>query len=243
MCYAGPRNADRELRMNSQQVRALLVDAMARLPGHRPLRIGIDGRSGAGKTTLADALATPLQERGRTCWRASLEDFHLPGHAQRERQQGITPAEYLREAYDYAKIRELLLDPFAPGGNRRSRLDYWNSAADGPFPEDWLEVEPDAILLVDGMFLHTPALRDQWDFTVWLDVDWQVMLRRTARRDGTPGGPAELLREAYKTGRIQRQLWYEQSVRPHERVDVIIDNSDVEHPYVVRAPRPPRRAL
>ena len=103
-------------------------------------------------------------------------------------------------------------------------------------------MKPADLLVVDGMFLHAPALRDQWDFTIWLDVDWQVMLRRTARRDGTPGGSAELLREAYRTGRIQRQLWYEQSVRPHERVDVIIDNSDLEHPYVVRAPRPPRRA-
>ena len=161
----------------------------------------------------------------------------------REKAGGFTADEYLREAYDYGKIRELLLEPTGPGGNRRCRLDFWNSHDDQPFPEEWLEVPEDAILLVDGIFLHTPPLRDQWDFTIWLDVDWQIMLLRGARRDGTKGGPAELQREAYKKGWIQRQVSYEQSVRPHERVDVIIDNSDVEHPYVVRAPRPPRRAL
>ena len=229
--------------MNLPQVLGLLVDALLRVPLQRPLRVGIDGRSGAGKTTLADALADRLEALGRVCLRASLDDFHAPGHEQREKAGGFTPEEYLREAYDYGKIRELLLGPTGPGGQRRCRLDYWNSHDDQPFPEEWLDVPEQAILLVDGQFLHTPPLRDHWDFTIWLDVDWQIMLLRGARRDGTKGGPAELQREAYKKGWIQRQVSYEQSVRPHERVDVIIDNSDVEHPYLVRAPRPPRRAL
>lgn len=228
--------------MNSSQVLAFLVDALVRLPTRRPLRVGIDGRSAAGKTTFADALADRLEALGRVCLRASLDDFHPPGYEQRERTRGFTPAEYLQEGYDYAKIRELLLDPLGPKGNRRCRLDYWNSHADQPFPEDWLDVQEDAILVVDGMFLHTPPLRKHWDFTIWLDVDWQIMLLRRAQRDGTRGGSADLVREAYKTGSLQRHLWYEQSVRPHEQVDVVIDNSDVEHPYIVRAPRPTRRA-
>jgi uridine kinase len=227
--------------MNSRQVLAFLVDAMLHLPAQRPLRIGIDGRSGSGKTTLADTLAERLEALGRVCLRASLDDFHRPGHEQREKTRGFTPAEYLKEGYDYAKIRELLLDPWGPAGSRRCRLDFWNSHQDQPFPEDWQDVQQEAILLVDGMFLHTPALRAQWDFTIWLDVDWQIMLQRRAQRDGTRGGHADLVREAYKTGWIPRHLWYEASVHPHERVDVVIDNSDVAHPYVVRAPRPTRR--
>jgi uridine kinase len=227
--------------MSSAHVLGLLVDHIQALPRHRPLRVGIDGRSGAGKTTLADALADRLEALGRACLRASLEDFHPPGHQQREKAGRLMPAEYLREGYDYAKIRALLLDPLGPGGNRRCRLDYWNSHDDEPFPEDWQDVTSDAILLVDGVFLHAPELREQWDFTIWLDVDWQSALRRAAQRDGTRGGPDELLREAYKTGWMPRQLWYEQAVNPRERVDMIIDNSDVERPYIVRAPSPTRR--
>ena len=207
---------------------------------HRPLRVGVDGRSGAGKTTLADALADRIEALGRTCLRASLDDFHRPGHQQRESSGGVTPAEYLREAYDYAKIRELLLDPLGPRGSRRCRLDFWNSHDDQPFPEDWLDVERDAVLIVDGAFLHAPELRDRWDFTIWLDVDWQKTLLRVARRDGRRGSPADLTREAYAKGWIPRQVWYEETFRPPEQVDVIIDNSDVEHPNVVRAPRPQR---
>jgi uridine kinase len=228
--------------MKSPHVLTFLVDAIEALPRQRPCRVGIDGRSAAGKTALADALADRLEALGRECLRASLEDFHPPGHNQREKAGALTPAEYLQQGYDFAKIRELLLDPLGPDGNRRCRLDCWNSHDDQPFPEDWQDAARDAIVLVDGLFLHTPPLRDQWDFTIWLGVDLQSMLRRQAQRDGTPGGPAELVREAYKTGWLPRHLFYEESVHPHERVDVVIDNSDVGHPYVVRAPRPKRRA-
>lgn len=226
--------------MNFPQVAAYLVDAIRAKPSHRPLRVGIDGRSGAGKTTLADALADRLEALGRGCLRASLDDFHRPGHQQREKAGGYTPAEYLREAYDFAKIRELLLDPLGPQGNRHCRLDFWNAHDDQPFPEDWLDVERDTVLVVDGMFLHTPELREQWDFTIWLEVDWKSTLLRAAQRDGKRGSLADLLRDAYATGWIPRHLWYEETVHPGERVDVIIDNSDVEHPNVVRAPRPKR---
>jgi uridine kinase len=228
--------------MKSPLVSAFLVDAIQRLPRHRPARVGIDGRSCAGKTTLADALADRLEAVGRVCLRATLEDFHRPGHEQREKASGFTPAEYLREGYDYAKIRELLLDPFGPKGNRRCRLDYWNSHADEPFPEDWQDIQQDAILLVDGVFLHTPELRGQWDFTIWLDIDWQTMLQRAAQRDGTRGDHGMLVRAAYKTGWIPRHVHYEESVHPHDLVDVVIDNSKVDRPTIVRAPRPVRTA-
>jgi uridine kinase len=228
--------------MSYAQVATFLTDAIQKLPRDRPQRVGIDGRSGAGKTTLADALADRLEELGRVCLRASLDDFHRPGHDQREKSGAFTPEEYLSEAYDLSKVRELLLDPCGPEGNRRCRLDYWNSHEDRPFPEDWQEVKQDAILLVDGVFLHTPELREQWDFTVWLEVDWQSGLRRVARRDGNRGGRADLLRDSYKTGWIPRHLLYEQTVRPYEQVDVVIDNSDVQNPYIVRAPRPTRTA-
>ena len=226
--------------MNSALVSEFLVDSILARSTHRPLRVGIDGRPGAGKTTLADALADRLEALGRGCLRASLDDFHRPGHQQRERSRALEPAEYLREAYDYAKIRELLLDPLGPRGSRRCRLDFWNYHDDEPFPEDWLDAERDAILIVDGAFLRAPALRDAWDFTIWLDVDWRSILLRAARRDGTRGSPADLMREAYATGWIPRHLWYEETAHARDRADVVIDNSDVERPNVVRAPRPKR---
>ena len=43
----------------------------------------------------------------------------------------------------------------------------------------------DAVLIVDGIFLHRPELRDLWDWSVWLDVPVDVAFARMALRDGT----------------------------------------------------------
>ena len=46
-----------------------------------------------GKVGIALALADRLDATGRACLRASLDDFHPPGHQQRERAVPVTPAE------------------------------------------------------------------------------------------------------------------------------------------------------
>jgi uridine kinase len=220
--------------MNRAQVVAELADRIQRKPSKRPLRVGIDGRTGAGKTTFADQLADRLEDNGRTCLRAGLADFHFPGHEERRMSGAFTPEAYVREPYDSASIRRLLLDPLGPGGDGRCRLDLWNAYADEPFPEDWIVAEPDTILLADGVFLLTPALRAHWDFTIWLDVDWETLLRRAAHRADNRSRSSVRVREEFKTGWMPRHLLYEQGTRPHELVDVVIDNGDIEHPYFVR---------
>ena len=44
----------------------------------RIIRVAIDGVDGAGKTTLADALAPVVAAQGRPTIRASVDDFHHP---------------------------------------------------------------------------------------------------------------------------------------------------------------------
>jgi uridine kinase len=223
-----------------EQVLLAIEASILRMPSHRPLRIGVDGRSGAGKTTLADELADRLEARGRPCLRASIDDFHTPGYEQRAATNGFTPEAFLREAYDYDALGRLLLEPLGPKGSRRCRLDLWNSFDDLPFPEDWVDAPDDAILIVDGAFLLVPRLRPLWDFTIWLDVDWDVMLRRAAHRDPAWVASRDPIREGYRTGWIPRHTLYEQTTRAHELCDVVVDNSDVQRPYIVRARPAPR---
>ncbi len=73
--------------MTSGETRRAVIDALADTVtalrvGH-PTRVAVDGRSAAGKTTLADALADAVRERAREVIRASIDDFHRPGHKYR----------------------------------------------------------------------------------------------------------------------------------------------------------------
>ncbi|MGH6955669.1 MAG: hypothetical protein ACREEW_03270 [Caulobacteraceae bacterium] len=99
--------------------RAALIDALARialaLRRPHPTRIAVEGRSAAGKTTFADALAEALGGSGRQVLRAELDDFHPPGHAARSAAGGYTPQSRYDEAYDYDSFRRLLLAPLGAG--------------------------------------------------------------------------------------------------------------------------------
>jgi uridine kinase len=211
------------------------------MPSKRPLRVSIDGRLGAGKTALADELADRLEAKGRPCLRTSIEDFHFPGYRQRAATNGFTPEGFLQEAYDHAAFLRLVLDPLGPGGSRRCRLDLWNVFDDQPFPEEWLDAPENVILLADGMFLLLPLLRPFWDFAIWLDVDWDVMLRRAAHRDAAWIASLDPVGQGYRAGWIQRHTLYEQLIRPHDVANVVVDNSDLQHPYLVRSRPSPRR--
>jgi uridine kinase len=138
----------------------------------------------------------------------------------------------LREGYDYDAFREFVLEPLSSGGNRQCRLKFWNSQDDVAFPDERVDVDDDAILIVDGVFLQTPLLRSFWDLIVWMDVDWETMLKRAASRDVAWVGSTELVQERYQTGWIPRQKHYERSLRPRESATVVVDNSDIDAPKV-----------
>jgi hypothetical protein len=70
--------------------RADLIVALVR---PHPVRVGVDGYSASGKTTLADALMGPIESRGRPCLRASLDTFKRP-RAERHRYDRESGAGY-----------------------------------------------------------------------------------------------------------------------------------------------------
>jgi len=73
------------------------LDAVARriaaLP--RPARVGIDGVTASGKSTIGDALAVRLE---LPVLRVTIDDFHRP-----------TPQEYYPSSFDFPRFREHVL--------------------------------------------------------------------------------------------------------------------------------------
>src|SRR5919198_165461 len=99
-----------------------IVNWIASLELGHPIRVGLDGRSAAGKTTLADVLADMVQPTlHRPVVRASIDDFHRPGHKFRSMRGEWTARSYYDESYDYLAFRDLVLRPLGAGGNRRLR--------------------------------------------------------------------------------------------------------------------------
>jgi uridine kinase len=199
-----------------------------------PLRVAIDGRSTPGKTSFANELAAQLADRGIECVRASIDDFHHPGHKYRSIRHEWTPETRLAEGNDYASFRRLLLEPLGPGGDRRYRPRLFDSFRDEPWPEEWFEAEPDSIAVVDAAFALLPQLAGCWDYSIWLDISTETMMSRALERDVWLAGSREEVRLRYEQNWQPTHALYESAYRPIERANCVIDNDDVANPRIVR---------
>jgi uridine kinase len=218
--------------------RAAMVDALAGAVtslqlGH-PTRVAVDGRSAAGKTTLADELADVVRGRRREVVRASIDDFHRPGHKYRSQRGGWTPRSYYDEGYDYLAFRDLLLRPLGPGGSRRLRTALFDSFHDAWLPEEWRTVGDQAVAIVDGAFLLRPELAGHWDYVIWLDIDMETMVERARRRDVAWVGSEQAVEERYRRHWIPTHELYERLTDAPARAHAVVDNRDLRRPVLLR---------
>jgi uridine kinase len=214
--------------------RAAVLEHLAahldRDPGH-PLRVGIDGVCGAGKSRFADELAAVLAGTGRPVVRLDSDGFH---HPSAHRRRNPDPARgYYEDAFDFAALAERVLRPLGPGGDRRYAVAVHDLATDA-VREEWAVAEPDAVVVLDCTFLQRGALRALWDEVVYLDVDLERATARGVARDAAALGGREAAAEAYRRRYRAACEIYLAEERPRERASVVIAHDDVRRPVVVR---------
>lgn len=207
----------------------LTSDILAMIDPGAVVRVGVDGVDGAGKTVFADELASRLSARRVAVLRASVDGFHHPAGV-RYRRGRHSPDGFFRDSYDYTRLRQLLLDPLGPGGGRqvvRAIHDVRDDRAVEPTVESAADVE---VLVFDGIFLHRPELRDCWDYSVFLDVDFDVSIPRGARRGYGHPDPTADVNQRYVDG----QRLYLQECQPERHASVVVDNNDLTEACIVR---------
>lgn len=89
-----------------------------------------------------------------------------------------------------------------------------------------------AALIVDGIFLHRAELRDFWDVSVFLYVDFSVSMARNAAREQAPDA-ADPQPPSYRryVGGQQRYL---AECTPQQQADIVIDYNDLAAPKIVK---------
>ncbi|MGX5770960.1 uridine kinase [Microbacterium trichothecenolyticum] len=202
-----------------------------RYPAGRVI-VAIDGLDGAGKTVFADGLAEVFAETGDAVFRAGIDGFHRP-RAERYVRGRRSPEGFYRDSYDYATFRRVLIDPFRDGaqtaGTTGFQLSAFDVARDAPVESQWVTAPLDAVLVVDGIFLHRPELQDLWDWSVWLEVPFEVSYARMALRDGCDPDPDAPSNARYRQG----QEIYLNEARPRDAASVVVDNVDLAHPRII----------
>ncbi|MET8352328.1 MULTISPECIES: uridine kinase [unclassified Micromonospora] len=123
------------------------------------LRVGVDGLTAAGKTSLGHELAQRVAATGRQVLRASLDDFKRPW-SDRHRYDRTSGPGYHRNAFDLPAIRALLLEPAGPAGSGACVLCLRDPLTQRTHTDVVTEAPPDAVLIVDGVFAFRPELDD-----------------------------------------------------------------------------------
>ncbi|MEV6525077.1 AAA family ATPase [Longispora sp. NPDC051575] len=128
--------------------------------------VAVDGPSGAGKTTFAERLAVAVAAEG-----AAVAVVHLDD---------------LLDGWDdlptmWPRVESLLLGPLREGRAARFRAYDWVA---GEFAGPWREVDPGAVLILEGVSSGRAAVRGELVANVFVDAPEDVRLARVLARDG-----------------------------------------------------------
>jgi uridine kinase len=206
--------------------------------------VGIDGPDCAGKTTLADRLAdalrvttpqTPTMEVSTievATLQASADGFNRP-RAQRYQRGELSPQGYYLDGFDYPALQDRCLMPFLRG-EARVRTTTYDHRSDARQNADAMAVPARAVLVLDGVFLLRPELRELWTLSVYLRVSAQETLRRAHRRDRELFGSAEEIERRYLGRYLPGQALYRADADPESHAHILLDNEEPGEPTIER---------
>jgi uridine kinase len=229
-------NPDPVVTLARTVVLEMVAERVGRCRGARVL-VGVDGRSGAGKSTFADELARTLEQAGRSVVRSATDSFHRP-REQRMRLGESSPEGFYWDSYQTRVIIDELLVPFRDGASE-VLVGAFDEPSDTPRLRKAV-VPTDAILVFDGLFVHRPELCQHWNLTVTLHADrrcddvWLRYLETDLPHDPTDRA-AELDR------RLERARWpryrhgwqlYLEAIGP-AAADIDIDNENLSAPAII----------
>jgi uridine kinase len=197
------------------------------LGSHGRTAIAIDGADAAGKTTLAERVAAAASVP--VC-RASVDGFHAPVGARRKRGD-LSPEGYYRDCFDYPALIDRLVSPFLAGAEAVETQVYDRRAEQVSRVSE--PVSKAGVLLVDGVFLLRPGLRELWTVGIYLDVSEQETLARAVRRDAAFFGSRQTLIERYQRRYLPGQALYRDEAQPMLTADIVVDNEDPASPRIV----------
>ena len=126
--------------------------------------IAIDGLGGAGKSTLAAALAGEL---GATV--VHTDDF----------ASWDEPLEW------WPRVLEEVLEPLSVGRPARFRRYDWDRRE----LAEWHEIAPGGVVILEGVSSSRVAFRPHLAFSVWVETPREVRLARGLERDGSAALP------------------------------------------------------
>lgn len=203
---------------------------VARVVGAAPRQsralVAIDGVGGSGKSTFAARLTQRIDTRPVIVLHA--DDFFNPSRI-RHAKGRQSPEGFWLDTYNYDAFTSWALTPLRPQSDGLYRSASYDPVGDRIVQPQPVRAHHNALVLVEGTFLHRDELIRFWDYSVYLDVSFRETARRMGQRDGLNPDPESGLMHRY----VGAQRFYFSRARPWERASLVVDNTDFNNPRII----------
>lgn len=211
-----------------------IADRILSISLPHPVRVGINGVDGSGKTVFAKQLVEALRaQTDRQIIAATIDNFHNPKEIRYQKGRDSAKGFY-EDSFQYQTLKKVLLDPLRADGDRHYTTAAFDLQNDQPIEGEECTAENDAILILEGIFIFRPELVDSFDLKIYIDVPFEETLARMLVRDTQStdehARATRRFHARYKAG----QDIYINTVHPKEISDIVIDNTDYNNPKIIK---------
>lgn len=166
--------------------------------------VAVDGRCGAGKTTLADKLSETFE-----CDTIHMDDFFLP--------KNMKSAERLAESggnVHYERVYDEVVSKLKTG----KAFSYRPYSCKTDSYGESIKVEPKSIIIVEGSYACHPKLRNYYDLHIFVDILPEEQTDRIIRRNGSEN--AKIFENVWIP--LEEKYFKEYSVK--ENCEIVVEN-------------------
>lgn len=150
----------------------LAIEELIRSDDERII-IAIDGRTGAGKTTISKYLH---EKFGGNLFH--MDDFYLQSH-QRTKERLLEVGGNV----DYERFKREVLDVVERGEVVHYRpFNYHTMDFDAEFARD---IPPKRLNIIEGTYCLNPYFGDPYDLRIFMDVEYHQQIENVIEREGT----------------------------------------------------------
>lgn len=186
---------------------------------NRPFVLGVDGLSGAGKTTFTDQLVQELQEAGHRIVIIHLDDL-IEVREQRYNTGQPEWYEYYSMQWNVLDIQERLFKSVHKKANVL-QLKFYNAKEDRCLPKE-ITLEGCTVLLIEGVFLQRKEWRNFVDYLIYLDCPRETRNKRVLKRDSYIGDMGARLNK-YERRYWKAEEFYLREENPLEQADLVLN--------------------